>query len=616
MLKTVWLFQSESAALSRGKKAIYWSWNVLLVLFSAVGLGSLSLLYAIGSFGLVLWKSYFTHPLIALLNLLPVVLLVFLIYFLFGKAWVAFLISSVLVLSFTFADYYLLKFRDDPLKFADLQYLREANRITALQGYNLTPDVRMWFGIFCVLFGTLFLALFVRARLRLRPRLLAALGAAVLCVPLHAACADTDLYQLRTVNNDYINQWAATQVYQSRGFLYPFLHSITSDTLKKPGGYSAAQAEELLSRYTDEAIPDEKKVNLVIVQLEAFADLSTMGIPGVDFDSAYGTYHDILSESYSGRMVVNIFAGGTVNTERGVLTGFSQLKDFRSNTNSYAWYLTSQGYTVDGSHPSYEWFYNRRNVNAYLGFPEYYYYENHYNDLADGAIAEDSVLLPEIFRLFQQDSAKGAPVFSFNVTYQGHGPYDTEMVLRDAHFVTGNYSKATANIVDNYLGSVQDTAEQMRALLDNFAGVDEPVVVVFYGDHKPWLGDANSAYKELGVDLDTAEEKGLFDKYSTQYVIWANDAAKQVTGNDFTGQGPDLSPNYLMNEIFDLCGLKGSAYMQATEDLRRTLPVVTTIGRYSDQGTIVPTANLSEEGQAALDSFRALEYYWETNYDK
>lgn len=92
---------------------------------------------------------------------------------------------------------------------------------------------------------------------------------------------------------------------------------------------------------------------------------------GVDWDAAYGTYHEILAESYHGQLLDNVFAGGTINMERAFLTGFAQLKNFRSATNSYARYFAGQGYTVYGSHPSYQWFYNRKNINAFLGLPTY-----------------------------------------------------------------------------------------------------------------------------------------------------------------------------------------------------------------------------------------------------
>lgn len=305
-----------------------------------------------------------------------------------------------------------------------------------------------------------------------------------------------------------------------------------------------------------------------------------------------------------------------MNTERCFLTGFAQLKNFRSDTNSYARYFLSQGYSVGGSHPSYGWFYNRQNINRYLGFQTYYFSENYYSKLADGQIASDSILMPQIYYLYGKAHQKGKPVFSFNVTYQGHGPYSAAEVWRKEHFTDGRYSKASANILDNYLGSVKDTAEQLQKLLNQFEKSGDPMVVVIYGDHKPWLGDNNSVYEELGIDLDTSEETGLYNKYSTQYVIWATSSAKKALGKTFTGKGPDLSSNYLMNEVFRQCGWTGNAWMQATSQIRKTLPLITTIGYFSEGKKSVKESALSTAGKDALKQYRMIQYYWETQRPK
>ena len=356
-------------------------------------------------------------------------------------------------------------------------------------------------------------------------------------------------------------------------------------------------------------------MDLVTIQLEAFADFSRFeNVEGIDWGAAYDVYHELEAESLSGNLITNIFAGGTVDTERCFLTGFADVWNFRTRTNSYGWYLDSQGYTAEGSHPSYEWFYNRLNVNGYLGLPTYYYQENYYGELSKTGIAGDEILMPEIFKLYEANrDGAGDPYFSFNVTYQGHGPYDTQSVWRGTHFTDGRYSTETTNIVDNYLGSVQDTANQLKWLLDQFAEEERPVVVVIYGDHKPWLGDGNSAYQELGVNLDTATEEGFYNYYATRYLIWANDAAKEALGNDFVGEGPDVSSCFLMNLVFDQCGWVGDSWAQATSDIWRQLPVLTAVGRYiTADGTLTDT--LDESDQQALDTYLGLQYYYGTHF--
>ena len=110
-----------------------------------------------------------------------------------------------------------------------------------------------------------------------------------------------------------------------------------------------------------------------------------------------------------------------------------------------------------------------------------YFLENLYSELSPVTIAPDSILFQEIYNLYaaNRDGA-GGPYFSFNVTYQGHGPYDTEEVWRGDHYTDGRYSTETANIVDNYLGSVADTAEQLAVLVDRLRQEERPVVLVVF----------------------------------------------------------------------------------------------------------------------------------------
>ncbi len=613
-MRTFWLFQATPDGLPRKRQAVFWVWNLGILLAAGLCLGWLSLFFAYGDYPDTIMKTYFQHPLILFLNIAPVVLALFLLYALMGRSWPAFLLADLVIWGLSLGNYYKLRFRDDPLMFQDLKNLRDAAAITAMADYDLTPDKRCVFGVLCLLSGTAFLFFLARGKLPKKPRLILLAVCAALCLPTAKLMENTDVYNSKTQNFDQIERWSSTQVYLSKGFVYPFLHSITAGAVKPPAGYSQAETRALLESCTPEDIPEEKKVDLIAIQLEAFADFSLFdGVEGIDFHRAYEAYHALEAESYTGNLVTNIFAGGTVDTERAFLTGFADQQNYRADTNSYAWYLRSQGYAAEGCHPSYEWFYNRRNVNGYLGLPVYYFIENRFRELYPHGEAPDKVLFPEIFRLYEENrDGAGNPYFSFNVTYQGHGPYGTEDVWRGHHFTDGRYSTETANIVDNYLGSVMDTANQLQRLFNRFRQESRPVVLLVFGDHKPWLGYGNSAYQELGVNLDLATEEGFYNYYSTRYLIWANDAAKAALGGDFTGEGPDVSSCFLMNLLFDQLGWTGDSWAQATSAVWQEIPVLTDVGRYVRNGEL--TAELDAEGQKHLQTYLELQYYYSTHF--
>ena len=298
-----------------------------------------------------------------------------------------------------------------------------------------------------------------------------------------------------------------------------------------------------------------------------------------------------------------------MNTERCVLTGFSRLPNFRRPSWSYARYFAAQGYTCTGSHPGNAAFYSRSSVNRNLGFSEYYFLENYYQERY-GGIASDAELFAEIASMAEAQMAAGERVFSFNVTYQNHGPYFDDRLTGDTVYIPqGTLSDSDYYIVNNYLAGVADTGAQMRALCETFRESEEPVVLVFFADHKPWLGEQSVTYAALGIELNAPGEAGAAATYLTDYLIWANDAAKQALGNDFCGEGPTVSPMYLMNVLFEQCGWAGPSYLKYTDALRRVLPVVSTHDWYGVPGALQGWDMLDEAVQAQLRELWCVQYY-------
>lgn len=594
---------------SPGRKAVFWCWNWGFVLLSALGIGLVCLLLAFGPYGLGLSRGLLDTPLLLLLNLLPPVVLMALLYGLTGRAGCSFLVTAGVCVGLSVGNYYKLMFRDDPLLFADLLLLKEAGNMAG--NYKLFLDRKLGLALACVAVGWLFLHFFVRGRPGVRARYGWVSAALLLAVGLSSTYLDDELYNTRTANYERIpNRWSATQQYIAHGFLYPFLHSAADAVETPPAGYDKHQAELHLNAYADAGIPEDKKVNVVAIMLEAYNDFTRFGVPELAQD-VYQIWHDLEAEGYSGNLVTNIFAGGTVDTERCFLTGYADLSNFRGNTNAYPWYFRSQGYTVEGMHPCFEWFYNRLNINEYLGFEDYFFVENYFDPLTGGQVALDDVFFPELLKKYQEGTAGDKPYFNFSVTYQGHGPYNDDICWwgDKGDFVVedGTYTEQQQYILDNYFGSIANTNQHLKELTDYFRADDEPVVLVLFGDHNPWMGDGNSVYAAMGIDFNMDTQEGFLNYYSTRYLIWANDAAKAALGKDFQGEGPDLGPCFLMNKVFELCGWEGPAYLQATNAVAERIPVIHSTGRYLENGVL--TGQLSPEGEALVRDYKALEYY-------
>ncbi len=613
MMKQIFLFQKQpDPRWTPARKALFWAWNGGIFLCSLLGIGLLSLVFAAVIDQKAMLLSYFQNPLIAFLNLAPVVLLGLLLYFLLGRAGAAYLITAGIALGLTIASWFKLQFRNDPLMFEDLLLIKEAGNMTGR--YQLFLTKTMVLALVLLAAGWLALHFCARGRLSLRPRFLGLSLTVLLCLPVWDMTQDSYTYDALTANNGLINQWSATQVYVSKGFVYPFLHSVSSAQDDPPPGYDEDEAAALLSTWEGQDIPEDKKVSVISIMLESFDDFTKYGTPTLD-PKVYEAYHALEAESITGDLITNIFAGGTVDSERCFLTGFSELGSFRSPSNSYPWYFRSQGYTVTGAHPCYAWFYNRENINVNLGFQDYRFVENYFSPLTDGGVGYDDMFFSELIKLWEADKALGKPVFQYNLTYQGHGPYEDDKTWWGDGYVVDDrdYTQAELNILNNYFGSVYDTSQDLAAFFDYFREEEEPVVIVVFGDHNPWLGDSNSVYEAIGLDLDFSTPEGFYNYYSTRYLIWANDAAKAALGRDFTGEGPTVSPNFLMNVVFDACGWEGPAYMQAAGEVMDQVPVINTpTGLYVEDGAL--TGALSPKGQSLVEKYDMLQYYWRKEF--
>ena len=588
---------------TRSRRRLCLLWNAAALLVSSVGLALLSLTLAIGPFGWDLFRGYFTPPLIFVLNWLPILLLQLLLWLLLGRQWLAFLLSDALFLSASVGNFFKLCFRYEPFSFRDLSAITAGLKVAG--NYSLYVNSRILALLLYTLAGTLLLALLAR----LRPgRRIAFAGTALVLIsliPLWRGVYQNDRLYYETLSDTGGMVWEQ-QYFMTKGFVYPFLYSVKSSRDLAPEGYDAREAAALLNGYADAAIPEERKVELLVFQLESFTDLRSMGFSGID-EAAYALWDALAAESYSGRLIANTTGGGTIDSERCFLSGSYGLQSYRGDAPSYVRYLGSQGYRTIGSHPNRADYYNRVNINRYLGFDEYYFLNNYYEALTGGDWDCDAVLIPEVFRQFEDLIAQNAPVFSFNVTLQCHSPYRSDGYNSETRlFSLSGVSEGVDCVLNNYLASLRETQELLIAGIERLRDAEKPVVVLLYGDHTPYFTEA-PVYAECGVSFDMGTEEGFFAYYGTPYLIWANDAAKEQLGTAFSGEGPTLSPGYLMNLLFERLGWEGSAFSQFTDRIRARLPVVSTNGAWVENGVF--TAAPDAESRALLRDYEWAQYW-------
>ncbi|MDD2391723.1 MAG: LTA synthase family protein [Bacilli bacterium] len=549
--------------------------------------------------------SYFLSPTLLFLNLLPIILLLYLLYILCNRLWVSYFLTTFIFIIASLINKYKIIFRDFPFIFEDIGLFFEATKMT--ETYKITLDIFVILILIIYILMTVLL-LFIKTKKIVFKFKIPIIFVIILVgiVSYRALYTNEKLYN-KLGYESIINKMSQTQKFQIRGFVYAFINSSKVYVYPKPEGYNESEVTDTLKLYSNKNIEEDKKINIIAIMLEAYNDFSKY--KNIEFEKdIYEDFHKIVSQSYHGTLISNVFAGGTIDTERAFLTGNFLHNQYLKPTNSFIWYLRNQGYYTEAMHPIFGWFYNRRNVNINLGFDNYDYFENKYKS-QDKEFLMDNDFIKEIIKGFENNSKRKNPYFNFSVTYQNHGPYEkqnTGIIDNGINYIKNKekYDESTYKIVNNYFMGIDKTNQAITELINYFESVEEPVAILLFGDHNPGFGVGNAGYKMLEIDLDLSTEEGFMNYYSVPYLIWGNQSAKKRLNKDFKGQGNTVSPNYLMPELFEYLGYEGNEYMQFITKMKKNVPVINN--------------NISENFSIFKDNslidYKKIQYYYINNF--
>jgi phosphoglycerol transferase MdoB-like AlkP superfamily enzyme len=577
-----------------------------------------------------------SQPLFLCFEFLPVFLCTFALYFLSGRVWAAASASSLLFFAMCAVNRFKILLRGDPFVPADLVL---GGEVLSIAG---TSEMRFGRGIF-VLLGALVacnlaLALFTAFPApAAAPRVIGLVACAALsALAWQNVYASEEAYELIPVEG---NAFDMVSEFNSRGFLFAFLHHAGDLTAKKPEGYTEARALEALAKYggeaggageaEGEAEAEGFRPDVIFLMSEAFWDVTQ--IPGLAFEEdPIPNFRRLEREAITGNLYVSVFGGGTDNTEFSVLTGHSPANFgaevtsayktlVRHETDSIARAFLRAGYRTLALHPNYKWFYNRDNVYKWLGFERFVGLDA-FDEARDnvGNYVGDAAMTAKLIEEYEALAASGAPVFAYATSIQNHGPYDGGMIygqIPENHSVRDGYSLDAAGgmIVTNYVRGLMDADAALGALAGYLEGSARPCVLVFFGDHLPLMGYDYSVYRQLGYT--GGPETGLagFEEiFRERYVIWANGAARGAwAGYDGLRSRPNqMSANYLGGFVLEALGIPGGAYQGMLGWLRGRLPVVQQYF-YSDSsvdGEVIP--HIVPPGlEGAMEDYRLAQYY-------
>ena len=482
-----------------------------------------------------------------LLLLCPALLL----WALTGRAWAVWLAEGIPLLLLTLVNYYKLRLNGVPLEPADFALITGAGEIMSFALPQLRLSLPM---VGALLFWAALLALLIRARKKLRLekklRIAAAIAGLLLAaflftgaaVPRETAGAGPTL---RLYAAWISARREAREHTADEEALEDIRQQLTVTAAPSPlptpeptsGTLPAAEPEP-----TPEPTPEPEPIipTVIFLMSESFFDVTTL--PGVSFEhDPLETYHALASEHPSGKFLSNTYCGGTAYVEMEVLTGICSallhagdtLTNLPEETYRYLPGITdvfaAQGYEMTFLHSYTRRLYNRAAIYPAFGFDRVLFDDSFPADAERrGNYISDPALSEMLLALLAEEHDR--PQMYFTVSMENHQPYSAAKFGENC--ASGLHADALEEdelaALDAYVSGLEDADKGLKILTDALKDAEEPVMLVFWGDHRPNLGmsDGRNIYEALGqcsgTDTEAWGPEELAEMLSTNWLIWTN----------------------------------------------------------------------------------------------
>lgn len=561
-----------------------------------------------------------------LLNYLPVLFMMLLLFFISNSLTLSVGITSFIIIVLSLVNRYKILLRDDPFFPWDISLGTEL--IGIAEGYGISRILLAVIFIIILIIGIIFAYCVVKTQ-KLKPiyRVICSLVSIIVMFILNATVYhNTNLINSLHVNGNVFNQ---VNTFNSRGFLYSFIYAHNVHRISIPDNFNIAPINQIINDFNTMEITDNIVTpHIIMIMSEAFSEMSlnqNVDFQGHEHHPQY--YYEQLIEREEliyGHLVVPNLGGGTADTEFDVLTGLNTRNlrgapfSYRLITNyfeSLPWLLEDLGYRSVALHPGFRWFYNRQNVYRFFGF-EYFYDITYFDDNQyKGMYVSEEATMDKIIDIFKThlNEHPNVPLFNFNVTIQNHGPY-TDKYMAETNFnTTLDLSEAEMNPVSNYFHGLKDNDTELQKLIEYFEYHEEPVVLVYYSDHLPAF--SQDVYGQFFPDIyDTNSLESTIRLHTVPFLIWQNEAARKITPieeNFQTAIMPDnmtISSNFLGAYLMELLGFSHiSPFINYVNNLRGEFPIILENMSADINGNI--SLNMSQEELEPLIIYKNWQIY-------
>lgn len=521
------------------------------------------------------------------------------LYLLCNRANYTALFLTLLSSTFGLANNLVMEFRSSPILAADLGSIGTAMDVAGNYEYNLTPA-----SLKALIITVVFCCVLLRQKsyrwLKWKKRAIVLAGSALIYAALTTQFFSGTFFRKNGIS---LSVWNPSSNYVKNGSLVSLALSYSYYHVTKPDDYSIRTVQDLAARYPSDVsnAAQTPQANVIAIMNESFSDLGILGNLDISED-VMPFVHNLSENTVKGTLYMSVRTSQTANSEFEFLTGCSMaFLPYRSIPyNSYikdsmpslTTTLKDLGYGGNlAFHPGEANAWNRDKLYPLLGFDTFCSFQNIAADLGEEDIVHgfpsDQFGYEYLINQYEQFRLKSAePFYSFFVTIQNHGGYTKNPV--DV-VVSLNNKEQWSEETEQYLNLIKLSDTALEYLINYFKQVEEPTVILMFGDHQPGISPTNEA-KTYSSNLDL---------YAVPYLIWAN--------YDIEEEEIDMSANYLSSYLLKILDADMPGFNKYLLDLQERIPVITANGYVGDDGKLHGWEDETAY-TTALNEYRILQY--------
>ena len=460
-------------------------------------------------------------------------------------------------------NFYTLQLRGEPFLPWDLAQVSEAAGVASAAGIKIQTSMIVTVVVELALTVGSFFLYRGRHKQRWLPRVAgSAATAAALCLLIFGVYLQPAVCQAVGIVAD---PWMQDRYYRYYGVVTGFMTNLSNLEIDKPDSYSEEAVDAILDNvdesqkfstsplyptsYAATTAKDEqvKKPTIIYVMNESYWDVSELEQYGIKFDTdVSANLHALQQTSAYVRAYSPSFGGGTCDVEFEALTGYSVSflpsgsKPYQQHVTKPMFalpsYLKTQGYQTAAVHCFWAKYWSRDTAYPNLGLDDFISLEDmhgvtkvrkHY--WTNGLVTDDSMADQIIGQYEKMKASSDEPVFLHAVTMQNHTNYNKDNYPDDQRVKVlehpAGMKASTVGALEDFATGIRDADAMLGKLTAYFSQVDEPVILVFWGDHYNPIDSNYDVYTTTGYASDSSADPRL---HQTTLLMWSNYSDAQV----------------------------------------------------------------------------------------